>query len=500
MTVTFMKTRQEISRFALCIMAGILSGGGILLDAPLKWKAGSLAAFATAVLMLIAGRPRRILLLMLAFTTPFYFGKALIRRPEHLGLASGVGVSHTDILVLALLLLFSVKLALGQIEARFFTLITVPALAWLIFSSFSILAAGDGELVAFQLISMGQMLLLCWVVANSIENKVDVTWVITGFMLAMLFQAFVGIYQGATGHPLGLGFLTETAEVHKQELSVGLVSRVQGTLGHPNSYAMYLMTVIPFLLGFLFSKTRLLFKVLAGIMVCIGILALVFSLSRSAWINLLVIICIVLVLATRRKRIGLQAAIRLAGATALVLFGLSLFGPRIILSRLTSPDQGSAYVRITLAQTALAVIKDHPWVGVGLNNYSVVVPKYGAPLFGHSPLVHNAFLLIAAETGVVGLIPFLGFLAVLLIQTWRIIKSAPNDTVWVAGVGLFSAFVALALHSMTDYALLGSLVFTQFWLLAGLSAALIRPPQIEDQYTKHVYRGSNTMDRGFHSY
>ena len=38
-----------------------------------------------------------------------------------------------------------------------------------------------------------------------------VTFVITGLMLGMLFQALVGVYQGVTGHPLGLEFLDETA-------------------------------------------------------------------------------------------------------------------------------------------------------------------------------------------------------------------------------------------------------------------------------------------------
>jgi putative inorganic carbon (HCO3(-)) transporter len=493
------KPRSATAQFGLCLLGGILIGWILLLDVSLKWEIASLAALGTAALMV--GGSNRILLFMLVFSVPFYFGKALISRPEHLGLSSGVIVNHTDILALVLLLLFLARLALGHMETRPFPLIMAPALVWLVFSAPSILAARDGEFVIIQLINMGKLLLLCWVVAKSIKNEADLIWVITALMLAMLFQAFVGIYQGVSGRPVGLDFLTETTAVQKQVLSEGLANRVQGTIGHPNSYAMYLTTVLPFALALLFSRIRRSFKLVAGIALSFGFLALIYSLSRSAWINFLVTICIVLLLAVRRKRISSKAAIRIAIATSLILVGFTLFGPKIILSRLTSPDRGSAHGRITLAQTALAIIKDHPWVGVGLNNYQLVSPQYDATNYVRNVTVHNLFLLIAAETGLVGLAAFLTFLAILLVQAWRIIKRAPNDIVWVAGVGVFSTFIVVVLHGITDYALLGSVqLITQFWIIAGLSAALIQRIEYEERNIKHISFRSNTAALGFHSY
>jgi O-antigen ligase len=301
----------------------------------------------------------------------------------------------------------------------------------------------------------------------------------------------LGVYQGISGRPLGLYFLDEITEVKKQELNVGLVNRVQGTIGHPNSYAMYLITVIPFALTLLFSRIKKAFKVLAVITLCLGCLALIFTLSRAAWINLLVIFSIVVVLAVRRKRISSQAAMRIASAAFLILLGLTLFGPDIIRARLSSSDRGAAYSRITLAQTAVAMIKDHHWVGFGLNNYSLVSPQYGGKIFGHQYNVHNAFLLIAAETGLIGLTAFLVFLAILLVQAWRITSRAAEDIVWVASVGIFSAFVALALQSMVDYSLLNSpQVFAQFWLLAGISAALIQVIDNDKGHSMRVTYGS----------
>jgi O-antigen ligase len=251
------------------------------------------------------------------------------------------------------------------------------------------------------------------------------------------------------------------------------------------------MTVIPFALTLLFSKIKKLFKVLAGITLCLACLALILTFSRAAWIDLFVIFSIVLLLAVRRKRISSLAAIRIAGATILILLGLTLFGTDIILSRLTSSDRGSAYSRLTMAKTALAIIKDHPLVGVGLNNYSLVSPQYGGTVIGQQYIVHNAYLLIAAETGLVGLTAFLVFLAILLVQAWRITSWAPNDTLWVASVSAFSSFVALAVQSMVDYSLLNSpQVFAQFWLLAGMSAALIQLIDNDERHRMRVTYGS----------
>ena len=437
--------------------------------------------------MLAVGNSKRILLFVLAFTTPITFGKAFIISSGRFSLTKGAGINLSDVLVLMLLLLFLARRATRKTEIGFFPWVTIPMLIWLILSSFSLLAARDEQLVIIQLINMFKLLLLCWVVANSVVNEVDVTFAIIGLLLAVLFQAGVGIYQGVTGHPVGLGFLSENATVFQQNLGDRLVNRVQGTMGHPNSYALYLTTVTPFALGLLFSKTRISLKILVVTLLCLVIVALIYSLSRSSWFDFLLILSIILTLAVRRKLISLGAAVLVAGIICSILLGLILFGTDLILSRLTSDDQGSAYGRITLAQTALAIIKDHPWVGVGLNNYMLVSPQYDARAYAPEIafVVHNVYLLIAAETGLIGLMAFLGLLVVLIRLSWSIISCAPNDTMWIAGVGTFCALISITVFSIADYSLLGAnQVTTQFGLLAGLSASLsqrMNPNQQENR-------------------
>ena len=59
--------------------------------------------------------------------------------------------------------------------------------------------------------------------------------------------------------------------------------------------------------------------------------------------------------------------------------------------------------RLQLNQVALQMINDHPLLGVGLNNYETVMPRYEAnPVIFPGYPVHNLYLLWIGEVGIVG--------------------------------------------------------------------------------------------------
>jgi putative inorganic carbon (HCO3(-)) transporter len=83
-------------------------------------------------------------------------------------------------------------------------------------------------------------------------------------------------------------------------------------------------------------------------------------------------------------------------------------------SRLTEDDNGSAQSRLPLMRTAVQMIGDHPLLGVGANNYSRAMKRYGA-VYGDWGdwvfTVHNKYALVWAETGLGGIAAFIWFLA-----------------------------------------------------------------------------------------
>ena len=93
--------------------------------------------------------------------------------------------------------------------------------------------------------------------------------------------------------------------------------------------------------------------------------------------------------------------------------------------------------RISLARVSLQMAADHPWLGVGLNNFTVALPVYGS-LWGRTANwlqpVHNIYLLSLAELGIVGLLLTLFFLVVF-------VKKRSENINWQFALPLAAVFL-----------------------------------------------------------
>jgi O-antigen ligase len=135
-----------------------------------------------------------------------------------------------------------------------------------------------------------------------------------------------------------------------------------------------------------------------------------------------------------------------------------------------SPTEQSVSLRAFYNQVAFSIIKEHPWLGIGFGNF-VWETRQMLDLLSswiHQP-VHNLYLLIANETGLLGLVVFLVFIWRLLRQFNGQFRSwAPNKL----GIQLLTfivfAFLFIALFDHFFWTLQqGQLVF---WLALGLMA------------------------------
>jgi len=497
MSVILARKLPDFVSYTLSVLMGFLFGAVILLGLPLKWIIAVILAIGFTVFLLIVRDAERVSLFALFLIIPFHIGVGLPDLLTHLGHIgmSNLGVQLIDILVLSLLMCRLARLATHQTEIRLYPSTTVPALAWLVASALSAVNAREVDLTVIQVGQMVKLLLLYIVVANVIRDETDIKWLVWALSLGVLFQGLLGLYQEISGGSLGLSFLGEPRRLY--------YGRPLGTIGHPNGYGAYLSATMPLALAMLFMEGRTLRKVLVGVVLCVGALGLLFSLSRGGWLSFAVAFIMVLVFAIRRGRQNLHIAYVGAGSILLVLLSLTLSQRDLVTARLTSEQsQESALSRITMAKGATAMIQDYPLLGVGANNYSLLMPEYDPFDFASQRrivIVHNIYLLIAAETGLVGLAAFLWFLASLFAQARRLISRAPNDTVWLAGVGAFSAFAALAIHGIADYDVLANLtVFRLLWLFAAIVAGLsanLRRERVAGDYSKLC---ENDTGRRFH--
>lgn len=135
-------------------------------------------------------------------------------------------------------------------------------------------------------------------------------------------------------------------------------------------------------------------------------------------------------------------------------------------SRMSDPDSG--YGRIISILQAFKLIEQRPYFGIGLGN-SVYFTTNGQ--------IHNAYLNIAAELGVLGLISFLGFIGIVWKRLLRTFNKPKTDEIKLIAIGLMCALTAVLTQLMSFYAYMISLL----WLLLGLSLALYRINIIESR-------------------
>jgi len=162
------------------------------------------------------------------------------------------------------------------------------------------------------------------------------------------------------------------------------------------------------------------------------------------------------------------------GMALLLVAGLAFFYGETVYNRLTGDDHGSAKSRLTTARVALEIINDHPVLGVGVNNYDSYIREYWHidDPFTKIAVVHNNYLLILAEIGLLGFAAFIWLLAAVLVRTLKAMKSRVKFLREVA-VGLFVSVVCFLLASLADGYKSSLTLMYLFWTVAAITEALI---------------------------
>jgi O-antigen ligase len=212
-----------------------------------------------------------------------------------------------------------------------------------------------------------------------------------------------------------------------------------------------------------------------------GLAAIATALTFSRGAALAAGIILLVMVAMRYVRVThLLAA---AGLIALVLIAVPQYGERVtsvtgLLSLITedtptSAADNSLLSRATENLTALSVWADHPLVGVGPGEFPAYYREYadeiGLSIRAQDREAHNLYLGIAAETGSLGLLTFLGAAGVTMWQLTRVRRTAmkvrPDLAAMATGFLLaLVGYLASGLFLHLSYA-------RYYWLILALAGA-----------------------------
>jgi len=238
------------------------------------------------------------------------------------------------------------------------------------------------------------------------------------------------------------------------------------------SAAPYLVMVLSLIAGLTFRVrwTRWQWLVL-GMAVSLSIVALILTYTRSMWI----VCVVVMVMFAALQKTWWPSVV----AVLLIMgLGVGLATSPVIQGRtrmLTDLHRDASLVeRYEIWGAALNMVRDHPMLGVGAKCFTVHSERYHVPNGQHQ--AHNQLMNVAAETGMVGLICFLAWVAyyaAFLFKLRQLRTGTISRAMWLAAMG---SFVVVAAHGVVD-ATFGAELALLFMLITG---CLIAAKALED--------------------
>ena len=449
-------TREVLIAASLGLLLGAIAAAGAS-GFPLSPAVLALVAALTFVLASVAGG-RRFLVALVVFDLALRWDVNFAYRDEG-AYPGGIVVSLTT---LALAGLYAQWLAewltrrgaLGDRKLR----VSAPIVAYAAVVALSLLVASDRTLGAFAVVLLLQYLLVSVYVASTFRGRDDFTFLAAVLMLALLAGGLSVIWTFVTGHELDVAGITGSS-------LEGPGTRSGGTLGSPNVAGTFFAVLLPVAVSILATSMRRGVKALALCALVVGTVALILTFSRGGWVSFGLALAFLVVVSGRNEIRRLRPYA--IGATLVVVAIAIPFGGDI--AERVRGDRDSIASRAPLVDAAYGMISDHPLLGVGINNYPVVLDRYkSTSVWGE--LVHNEYLRIWAESGPLALLCFLLVLALALVsgrRAWR----AGDSIVAPLALGFTASIVAL-LPNMAVERFVNRPQVTLLWLAIGVLAAL----------------------------
>lgn len=415
--------------------------------------------------------------------------------------------SWADVLMIGIIVIYNIKLLISQIRKQVsknslledvirnkssvirnyyqnnVSRETIFLMLFLIWAGLSIIWAQYKPIAAFRLILLLEIVIFSYISVKTLNTPKWRNFAYYALITAGLFQAAAGIAQFVHNSSLGLHFLGESIigpnidGVAKIIINGEKQIRAYGTLPHPNILAGFLLVLMFVLIGKLLAlyiylppSDPLLKNQKFGmrsmfvsretfvdnmpvwmhwLFLIIISLGFILTFSRSAFLGLFIGLIILFRFACSRCRTHSTKAASSYKFSATILFIIAI--ATIVFFKKTSFfSNQSLHERNFYQIVSYETIYSHPIKGVGIGQYILneYVTYPDLETWRYQP-VHNIFLLIFSETGIIGIVIFLLFIISVFSDKLfgRRRETSPNLTIPV----LYCIIISLLVVSFFDH-------------------------------------------------
>lgn len=308
-----------------------------------------------------------------------------------------------------------------------------------------------------------------------------IPWLFIGFFLAIFCESGLATFQYLTGKWVGLAMDRGTGvRLDQQYIVPGIEhrNRATGTSYESHTFGLYMSMMAQFafvMTASFFHKKK--YSLISLVLFILAMLSVLISFSRSAWLS-----CAIALVVAWAVRIFLWKEKALLKPTVILGCILLLGSPwalNIIIERFTTAGGELLWSRFEQYPIAWNIWSDHFLFGYGVGNYMEALKIYNRPGILDLP-VHNVFLWLGAESGLVGVFAFFGILFTALRRSWKMIvlRHDPNSRI---GLAVFCSLIVYLLDGLTDPLYREPVAYMCFWVLVALSVALVRIERTESE-------------------
>ncbi|MEO6457322.1 MAG: O-antigen ligase family protein [Chloroflexia bacterium] len=206
-------------------------------------------------------------------------------------------------------------------------------------------------------------------------------------------------------------------------------------------------------------------------------LGVLFSFARGAWIGVFVALVVVGILTRHRVlSIGIGAA-TLAALAAL---------PFINVERITSifdlsGSENTGVARFRIWSAAINILRDHPFTGIGQDQFIRQDPVYEVPSsrFFITSHPHNLIFDFWLRLGLPGLLWMFAVLVYFFWEALRLWRQHVGTALGALLLGLIASMITFVVHGLLDMAYFTMDLAVTFWLTVGLIVLVKRYQSLE---------------------
>lgn len=303
-------------------------------------------------------------------------------------------------------------------------------------------------------------------IMESLSQKGALVNCIKAFSIMILLSALVGLMQSGD-----IGFTNVP----------GSTTLPIGFSGNRNLFGGWLVAGIC-LPAFLMVTSKGTWKWFAVITCGITFVAIILSQTRTAWIAMIVILAVgVIGWVLIHGKNSIKQVLKPALITIVILgtsIGTTLFTSKelrdsvsyriksiVDLANASAKQDESLTAdtslrhRFMLWRNTVKIAKEHPFLGIGMGNWKLIIPLYGAPndivASGNQVMIkaHNMYLETLSETGVIGFLLYLSMFMIVLQRLYTLLRSKQDGQIKIVALFISLGFISLLVDSIASFSL-----------------------------------------------